>query len=96
MNYSAVAYRVNGEYEKAIEILEEIIKRSPDAWLSHFELAACYGLLGCEEEARAAAAEVLRIRPNFTIAKLHDHEYRDKADKERTIEVLRKAGLKLN
>ena len=96
MNYSAIAYRVNGEYEKALEILDEVIKKSPDSWLSHFELAACYGLLGREEEARSAVAEVLRIRPNFTIAKLHDHEYRDKADKERTEEVLRKAGLKLN
>jgi tetratricopeptide (TPR) repeat protein len=96
LNYSAVAYRVNGEYEKAIEILQKVIKRSPDFWLSHFELAANYGLLGRENEARAAAAEVLRIRPDFTIAKLFDHEFRDKADKERTIEVLQKAGLKLN
>jgi adenylate cyclase len=96
LNYSAVAYRVNGEYEKAIEILHKVIKRSPDAWLSHFELAACYGLLGREKEARAAAVEVLRIRPNFTIATLTFHAYGDKANKERTIEVLRKAGLKLN
>jgi adenylate cyclase len=96
LNYSAVAYRVNGEYEKAIEILQKVIKRNPDFWLSHFELAANYGLLGRENEARAAAAEVLRIRPDFTIAKLFDHEFRDKADKERTIEVLQKAGLKLN
>jgi adenylate cyclase len=93
LNYSGVAYRVNGEYEKAIEIFQKVIKRSPDMWLSHFELAACYALLGREEEARAAAAEVLRIRPNFSIAKIF-HPYRDKADKERTIEVLRKAGLK--
>jgi adenylate cyclase len=96
LNYSAVAYRVNGDYEKAIEILQKVIKRSPDEWLSHFELAACYGLLGREEEAQAAAAEVLRIRPNFTIEKLYAHAYRDEADKEHTIEVLRKAGLKLN
>ena len=97
LTYSAVAYRVNGEYEKAIEILQKVIKRSPDMWLSHFELAACYGLLGREEEARAAAAEVLRIRPNFSIAKLSQaYNYGDKANKERTIEVLRKAGLKLN
>jgi adenylate cyclase len=96
MNYSAVAYRVNGEYEKAIEILQTVIKRNPDAWLSHFELAACYGLLGREEEAGAAAVEVLRIRPDFTIEKLSGHSYGDKANKERTIGVLRKAGLKLN
>jgi adenylate cyclase len=96
LNYSAIAYRVNGEYEKAIEILQKVTKRSPEAWLSYFELAACYRLLGREDEAKSVAAEVLRIRPNFTIAKLHDHEYRDKADKERTIKVLIKAGLKLN
>ena len=96
LNYSAVAYRLNGEYEKAIEILQKVIKRSPDAWLSHFELAACYGLLGREKEARAAAAEVLRIRPDFSIAKLPGHFYGDKANEERTINVLRKAGLKLN
>ncbi len=96
LNYSAVAYRVNGEYEKAIEILQKVIKRSPDYWLSHFELAANYGLLGREEEAKAAAAEVLRIDPNFTIEKLFDYEFRDEADRERTIEVLLKAGLKFN
>jgi len=94
LNYSAEAYRVNGEYEKAIEILQKIIKRNPDAWLSHFELAACYGLLGREEEARAAATEVLRIRPDFTIDKLYNHPYGDKANRDLTIEVLRKAGLK--
>ncbi len=93
LNYSAAAYRVNGEYEKAIEILQQVIKTSPDMWLSHFELAACYGLLGREEEARAAAAEVLRVDPNFSIAKVMI-AYRDKADKLRTIEVLRKVGLK--
>jgi adenylate cyclase len=96
LNYSAVAYRVNGEYEKAIEILQQVVKRSPDAWLSYFELAANYGLLGREMEARAAAAEVLRIRPDFSISKLYKHSFRDMADKERTIEVLQKAGLKLN
>jgi adenylate cyclase len=96
LNYTAVAYRLNGDYEKAIEILQTVIKRNPDAWLSHFEIAACYGLLGREEEARAAAAEVLRIRPDFYISMLHDHAYGDKVNKDRTIEVLQKAGLKLN
>jgi adenylate cyclase len=96
LNFSAIAYRVNGEYKKAIEILQKVTKRNPEAWLSYFELAACNGLLGREDEAKAAASEVLRIRPEFTIEMLYDHEFRDKADKERTIEVLQKAGLKLN
>jgi len=91
--YLGVAYRVKGEYDKAIEIFKKVIKRNPDYWLSHLGLAACYGLQGREEEARAAATEVLRIRPNFSIAKIKS-PYRDPADKNRTLEVLRKAGLK--
>jgi adenylate cyclase len=93
LHYTGVAYRVNGEYEKAIEFFKKATERNPDYWLSHFGLAACYGLLGREEEARAAAAEVLRIRPNFSLEKVYT-PYRDKADKMRTFEVLRKAGLK--
>ena len=91
--YLGVAYRVKGEYDKAIEIFKKVIKRNPDYLLSHLGLAACYGLQGREEEARASATEVLRIRPNFSIAKIKS-PYRDPADKSRTLEVLRKAGLK--
>jgi adenylate cyclase len=92
LHYTGVAYRVNGEYEKAIKFFKKATERNPDYWVSHFGLTACYGLLGREEEARAAAAEVLRIRPNFSIKKVYT-PYRDEADKKRTIEVLRKAGL---
>ncbi|CAB5124059.1 FIG140336: TPR domain protein [Olavius algarvensis associated proteobacterium Delta 3] len=93
LHYTGVAYQVNGEYEKAIEYFKRATKRNPDFWLSFFGLTACYGLLGREEEARAAAAEVLRIQPNFSIEKVYN-PYRDEADKQRTFEVLRKAGLK--
>jgi len=92
LHFTGVAYRVNGEYEKAIEFFKRATERNPDYWLSHFGLTACYGLLDREEEARAAAAEVLRIRPNFSIKKVST-PYRDKTDKKRTFEVLRKAGL---
>ena len=92
LHYTGVAYRVNGEYEKAIEFLKRATERNPDYWISYFGLTACYGLLGREEEARAAAAEVLRIRPNFSIKKVLT-PYRDKDDKEHTFKVLRKAGL---
>jgi len=93
LHYTGVAHRVNGEYEKAVEFFKKATQRDPDYWISHFGLAACYGLLGREEEARASAAEVLRIRPKFSIEKVST-PYRDKADKKRTLEVLRKAGLK--
>jgi len=93
LHYLGAAYRVTGQYEKAIETFMKVIEQDPDFWLSHWGLAACYGLLGREEEAHKAAAEVLRIRPKFSLAKVGGFAYRDKADKERCLKVLRKAGL---
>ena len=93
LHYLGEAYRVNGEYEKAIAIFNKTIKSEPDYWLSHLSLSACYGLLGREEEARIAAAEVLRIDPDFSLIKVMI-PYRDKPDKTSTVEVLHKAGLK--
>jgi adenylate cyclase len=93
-HYSGTAYRVTEQHEKAIEAFKTAISRDPDFWLSHWALAVCYGLLGREDEARASAAEVLRIRPNFSLAKTRGFPYKDKADKERCLEALRKAGLK--
>jgi len=93
LHYLGEAYRVNGEYEKAIAIFNKTIKNEPDYWLSHLSLSACYGLLGREEEARIAAAEVLRIDPDFSLIKVMI-PYRDKPDKTSTVEVLHKAGLK--
>jgi len=94
LHYLGAAYRVIGQYEKAIETFKKVIERDPDFWLSHWGLAACYGLMSREEEARKAAAEVLRIRPKFSLAKVGGFPYRDKADKERCLKALRKAGLK--
>jgi adenylate cyclase len=93
LHYLGEAYRVKGEYEKAIAVFKRAIKNEPDYWLSYVSLSACYGLLGREEEARAASAEVLRVDPKFTIAKVRI-PYRNSEDKLRTIEVLKKAGLK--
>jgi adenylate cyclase len=95
LHYLATAYRVKGEYDKAIVFFKKAIKNDPNYWISYLGLSACYGLLGRDEEAREAATEVLRIDPNFSIGKMKT-PFKNKADKERTIEVLRKAGLKLN
>ena len=93
-HYLGTAYRVTEQYEKAIEAFKTAIRRDREFWLSHWALAVCYGLLGREDEACASAAEVLRIRPNFSLAKVRGFPYKDKADKERCLAALRKAGLK--
>ena len=92
LHYLGTAYRVDGEYDKAVEYFKKAIINNPNYWLSYLGLSASYGLLGREEEARAAVAEVLRIDPNFSLGKT-PVPFRNKADKERTLEVLRKAGL---
>jgi adenylate cyclase len=93
LHYLGATYRVIGNYEKAIEKFKKVIIRDPDFWLSHWDLAVSYGLLDREEEAQASVAELLRIRPKFSIAKVRQSLYIDEAGKQRCFEVLRKAGL---
>jgi len=62
---------------------------------AHLVLASCYAELGREEEARAAAAEVLRINPNFSLEVWRQMiPFKDPAELERYLAGLRKAGLK--
>ena len=75
-------------------MFKKAIKMSPDHLHAHRNLAATYIYLDREEEARAEAAEVLRINPKFSLeryAKRNPHK--NKAAVERFIDALRKAGL---
>ena len=62
----------------------------------HIGLTASYSLAGRMEEARAQAAEVLKINPDYSLKDIAKNGYYSfqKADKERFINALRKAGLK--
>jgi TolB-like protein/Flp pilus assembly protein TadD len=89
------AYRMVGKYEDAITIYKKALQKNPDQVLDHLGLAATLMLAGREDEARAAAAEVLRIDPNFSLERLSGAiPMKDPAKKERWISSLRKAGLK--
>jgi adenylate cyclase len=55
-------------------------------------LAVTYGLMGREKEAKAAAAELLRINPKFSVEyALKTSPYKDK---DQIIQGMRKTGLK--
>jgi adenylate cyclase len=57
-------------------------------------LAVNYSHLGMMREAQAAAREVIRLHPQFTIAQWRERPpYRDRLVLERYVEGLRKAGL---
>ena len=88
------AYRDLGRYEEAIVQLKKAINLSPDSLYPHSALAATYSLAGRDEEARAEVSEVLRIQPKITLESLAKRvAYKNKADIDRIINALRKAGL---
>ena len=89
------AYDLAGRPEEAIAPLKEFLTRYPNILGAHLTLAAVYSELGKEAEARAEAAEVLRINPKFSL-EVHKQRapIKDPVVLERHIAALRKAGLK--
>ena len=83
------------QYSQALPPLREYVSRAPNFRGGHACLAATYAQLGKLEEARAEAAEVLRIEPNWTIegtqARLSTFKLPE--DAEHFFDGLRKAGL---
>ena len=63
------AYMVMGRYEEAIPPLKMYLARYSNVVGARLMLIACYVELGRNEEARAEAAEVMRINPQFSLAK---------------------------
>jgi hypothetical protein len=63
--------------------------------IAYIALTSAFEMAGRMDEARAAAKEVLRINPNFSVEKYeHSYPLKDKVAKDRIIDALRKAGLK--
>lgn len=56
------------QYAQALPPLLECVSRSPNLRTGYVVLAATYARLGQLEAARAAAAEILRIQPDYTIS----------------------------
>jgi adenylate cyclase len=88
-------YRLMGRYEEAIAAHKRALTANPNYVYCYVHLASMYGELGREAEARAAAAEILRLSPNFSVDSLRQRlPYKDPAVLERHLEALRRAGLK--
>jgi adenylate cyclase len=88
------AYRLTGQYEKAVREYKKAIQLQPNDMFSHLCLAVTYVYLGQEENAHAEAEEVLRINPKFSVESHGKYiKHKDDASKKLFIGGMRKAGL---
>jgi adenylate cyclase len=94
-HHLGTAYYHSGRYEEAIAAFKKTLQLAANHQWANLGLAATYSLMGREDEARAAAAEALRINPQFTIEGLAKKlPYKNPEDIDRTVNAFRKAGLK--
>jgi adenylate cyclase len=93
-NQLAISYRDSGEYEKAIEACKKALQREPNTQFPYIHMTVSYIRLGQEKEARASAAEILRINPKFSLERYAKILPFPQPVADRIIEDLRKAGLK--
>ena len=89
------AYAQTGRFEEAVPAYKKALLRGSDLDIfAHLGLAATYIALGREKEARAEAAEVLRINPKFSLDSFAKTiPQKDQSRIDRYIGALRKAGL---
>ncbi|UCG66008.1 MAG: tetratricopeptide repeat protein, partial [Deltaproteobacteria bacterium] len=98
LSHLAGPYEMVGRHEEAIAIWEQFLERAlkgefPAIYI-HERLALNYARLDRMEEARAQAAEILKIKPDYTVefyrttTPYKDHEYLDSL-----VDLLIKAGL---
>ena len=82
-------------YDDAIAAFQDAVRRNPKYLPSHLGLAVTYAEMGRDKEARAEAAEALRISPAWGLERWRSRiPIKDQADLDRVERALRKAGFK--
>ncbi len=92
--YEGFAYAFMGRYGDAISSLKEYLARYPNLIGARIVLIACYIELGRTGEARAEAAEVMRINPGFSLEKQRENSVMKEPMRDRLFGDMAKAGLK--
>jgi len=91
---AGVAYNEMGRYQEAVPLLKQNLAAYPNNLVAHLFLASAYVELGRDQEARAEAAEIMRISPHYSLASLPGHGDKHEDLNKRVRSDLRKAGLK--
>jgi adenylate cyclase len=89
------ALRLSGQHEEAIVLLKKAIEHNPNDFLANLMLAIAASIGGFDEEAQAAAKEILRIDPQFSVKRL-TAPFKDKIHMKNACASLNKAGLSLD
>jgi len=88
------AYTAMGRYQEAISHLKTYVARYSNLVGPRLMLIACYVELGRDEEARAEAAEIRRISPQFSLAMQKHLSLWKQPLRDRLYDDMAKAGLK--
>jgi adenylate cyclase len=89
-----LAYMMTENYDKAIATHEQLLERKSLLQFGYSRLAGINAILGNKEKAEEFAAELLRIKPKFTVRRwARVLLYQNPDDLERELNALRMAGL---
>jgi TolB-like protein len=90
----AMAHFFAGRYADTLSWAETALRERPDAFIATSLAAAAHGLAGRGEEARVAVARLQSLDPALRCSNLEQrHSVGRRADFEKWVEGLRKAGL---
>ena len=88
------AYLFLGRYDDCVQAANRGVTLDPDFVGLRVTQAQCYAALGEEEEARVAAAEILRTNPGFTLNAYAAYvPFSDDRDRQLAVDLLRKSGV---
>ncbi len=94
LHFLGVAFRDSGQYEEAIVQAKRAVEQEPNNLVANVVLTSSLSLAGRDEEARAAAKEILRISPKFSVAQWQQTSpHKERTVVKRYCDALRKAGL---
>ncbi len=90
-----VAYRETGKFEEGIEAVKKGRQLAPNSLFANVILASLYNFAGRNDEARVAAAEVMRVDPNFSLIRYFKGiPWKEGPRREQILDSLRQAGLR--
>jgi adenylate cyclase len=95
IDFMGLACFTAGRYDESVAAWKKAIDRFGPFLFRQAFLAASYGELGRDDEARAMAQQLLKTNPNFALKSWElARMYKNPKDTERLLDALRRAGLK--